>query len=97
MDVVNRAGFRRATLWHTSTKHASQSTASECGTSTEELGEEVLRIHTAGTSTTFEAFFAILIVYRSLLGIGKDLISVRKVLEFIFSVGVVRILVLNTN
>jgi hypothetical protein len=53
VNMVNRASFRRAALLHPPAKHSSKSTTAKCGSSSEELREEVLGVHSATSSTAF--------------------------------------------
>jgi hypothetical protein len=53
VDMVNCASLRRATLRHTTAKHAAKSTTTECGSPTEELCEEVLGVHSTACTATF--------------------------------------------
>lgn len=91
VGVVNGAGLGRATVLHTA-EHASQTTA-ERATAAEELGEEVLSSHAAAAGTTLEAGLTILIVNLALLGVGKDFVGMRDLLELALSIGVVCVLV----
>jgi hypothetical protein len=54
VHMVDGSGLWWSAVLHTSAKHASKSTtASECGSPTEELGEEILGVHAATTRATF--------------------------------------------
>jgi hypothetical protein len=54
VHMVDGSGFWWSAVLHTSTKHASKSTAtSECGSPTKELREEIFCIHATTTRATF--------------------------------------------
>ncbi len=93
VDMVNGTGFWRATLLHTPTKHTSKPTPAKGRAAREELREEVFSIHTASTTTTFQSLFAILVIYRSLLGVRQNLIRMGEVFKFFYRIWVMGILV----
>jgi hypothetical protein len=57
------------------------------------LREEVLGIHTASCAATFESLLSVLVIDLSLLGVGKNLVSVREIFKLIGGVRVVCILI----
>jgi hypothetical protein len=77
-----------ASISHATTEHAAKGT-----TTAEELSKQVLRVHSTTGTAVFEAFFAILIVYLSFLGIGQNFVSMREIFELLRSLRIVSILV----
>jgi hypothetical protein len=90
VGVVDGASLRRTTVLH-ATKHATHSAKA---TTAKELGKQILGSHATGTAgTTLKTSLTILVVDLTLLGIGKDLVGMRDLLEFLFGSGVVGVLV----
>jgi hypothetical protein len=82
VNVVDGLGLRGSAGLVHAAKHATE-TAAEAGAA-EELGEEILSRHTAAAaSPTFQAGFAILIVYLALLGVGKNLVGMGDLFELL--------------
>lgn len=92
VGMVDSACLGRTPVLHAA-EHASKTATETAATSTEELCEEVLGSHTATCSTALEAGLTILVVDRSLLGIGQDFVSGGDFLEFVLGGGVVGIFV----
>jgi hypothetical protein len=76
VDVVNRPGFLGALLTHAAAKHTAERTAAA-----EKLGKEILSVHSGTAGTALEAFFTILIVDLTLLGVGKDFVGMGELFE----------------
>lgn len=92
MGVMNSLCLRGRTLLVHTAEHTTE-TAAEAAAA-EELSEQVLGSHAAtGTSTTFKASLAILIVDGAFLGVGKDFVCVRDLLELLLGSRVVGVLV----
>ena len=86
--MVNGACLFRASLAHAAAKHPT-----ECTAAAEELRKQILGIHSTSATAVLETLLTILILDLTLLGIRQDLVSVRQLLEFLRSIGVVGILV----
>lgn len=86
VGVVDRPGLGGSALRPAAAEHASEAATAE------ELGEKVLGGHATST-TGLEAGLAILVVDLAFLRVGKDLVGVRDLLEFLLGCRVVRVLV----
>lgn len=73
--------------------HVPAEHATETATAAEELREQVLGSHTAAASAALETGLAILVVDFALLGIRKDFVCGRDLLELLLGLGVELVLV----
>jgi hypothetical protein len=71
------------------TAHAAEAAAA----SSEELSEQILGGHATAAGTALETSLTILVVESALLGVGKNLVGVRNLLELLLGIGVVGVLV----
>lgn len=79
MNVVDGLGFPGALVSHATAEHTAEGTSAA-----EELGEEVLRIHsTRSGAAMFQTLLTILIIDLAFLRIRKDPICTRNLLEFL--------------
>lgn len=87
--MVDRAGLLGAGITHATAEHSAETTAA----ATEELGEDILSVHTGATSAALQTLLTILVVDSTLLGIGESLVGVRQLLKLLRRLGVVSVLV----
>ncbi len=92
VGVVDGSCLGRAAVLHAA-EHATQTAAKAAAAASEELSEEIFGSHATTSGSTFKACLAILVVYRALLGVGKDFIGVGDLLELFLRAGVVCVLV----
>lgn len=88
VHMVNGASLLGACVAHATTEHSAKST-----TAAEELREQVLGVHTTTGTAAFQTLLTILVVDLTLLGVGKNLVGVRQLLELLRGIGVVLVLV----
>lgn len=91
--MMDGSSLRWPTLTHPTAKHTAAAAAEDTAAAAEELGKEVLGIHTTTCATTFQTLLSVLVIDLSLLGVRKYLVGVREVLEFIGGIRVVCILI----
>lgn len=88
VHMVDGASLLGAGVAHATAEHPAERTATA-----EELGEQILGVHTTAGTAAFQTLLTILVVDLTLLGVGKNLVGVRQLLELLRGIGVVRVLV----